>query len=32
MERRSKVAAQIRLESPSRTEDEIEARLKQFGA
>ncbi|SRR6266849_2720028 len=32
VERRRKLAARIRLESPSRTEDEIEARLEQFGA
>ena len=31
-ERRSKLAAQIRFENPSRTEEEIEARLEQFGA
>jgi hypothetical protein len=31
-ERRRKLAAQIRLENPSRTEEEIEARLEQFGA
>jgi hypothetical protein len=32
IERRRKLAARIRLESPSRTEEEIEARLEQFGA
>jgi hypothetical protein len=32
VERRRKLAAQIRLENPSRTEEEIEARLEQFGA
>jgi hypothetical protein len=32
VERRTKLAAQIRLENPSRTEEEIEARLEQFGA
>jgi hypothetical protein len=32
VERRKKLAAQIRLENPSRTEEEIEARLEQFGA
>jgi hypothetical protein len=32
VERRRKLAARIRLESPSRTEEEIEARLEQFGA
>jgi len=32
VERRRKLAARIRLEDPSRTEDEIEARLEQFGA
>jgi hypothetical protein len=31
-ERRRKLAAQIRLENPFRTEEEIEARLEQFGA
>jgi hypothetical protein len=31
-ERRRKLAAQIRLENPSRSEEEIEARLEQFGA
>jgi hypothetical protein len=31
-ERRRKLAAQIRLEDPSRTEEAIEARLEQFGA
>jgi hypothetical protein len=31
-ERRGKLAARIRLENPSRTEEEIEARLEQFGA
>jgi len=32
VERRRKLAARIRLENPSRTEEEIEARLEQFGA
>jgi len=32
VERRMKLAARIRLENPSRTEEEIEARLEQFGA
>lgn len=32
VERRKKLATQIRLENPSRTEEEIEARLEQFGA
>ena len=32
VERRSKLAARIKLENPSRTEEEIEARLEQFGA
>jgi len=32
VERRSKLAERIRLENPSRTEEEIEARLEQFGA
>jgi hypothetical protein len=32
VERRKKLAAQIRLENPCRTEEEIEARLEQFGA
>jgi hypothetical protein len=31
-ERRRKLAARVRLENPSRTEEEIEARLEQFGA
>jgi hypothetical protein len=31
-ERRRKLAAQIRLENPSCSEEEIEARLEQFGA
>lgn len=32
IERRRKLAARIRLENPARTEEEIEARLEQFGA
>jgi hypothetical protein len=32
IERRRKLAAKIRLENPSLTEEEIEARLEQFGA
>jgi len=32
VERRRKLAARIRLENPARTEEEIEARLEQFGA
>jgi hypothetical protein len=32
IERRRKLAARIRLEDPARTEEEIEARLEQFGA
>ena len=32
IERRRKLAERIRLEDPSRTEEEIEARLEQFGA
>jgi len=32
VERRRKLAAKIRLENPARTEEEIEARLEQFGA
>ncbi len=32
VERRRKLAARVRLENPSRTEEEIEARLEQFGA
>jgi hypothetical protein len=32
IERRRKLAARIRLENPGRTEEEIEARLEQFGA
>jgi hypothetical protein len=32
IERRRKLAAKIRLENPSRTEEEFEARLEQFGA
>ena len=32
VERRRKLAARIRSENPSRTEEEIEARLEQFGA
>jgi hypothetical protein len=32
VERRRKLAARIRLENPSCTEEEIEARLEQFGA
>ncbi len=32
VERRRKLAARIRLENPSRTEEEIEERLEQFGA
>jgi hypothetical protein len=32
VERRKKLAERIRLEDPSRTEEEIEARLEQFGA
>jgi len=32
IERRGKLAARIRLEDPARTEEEIEARLEQFGA
>jgi hypothetical protein len=31
-DRRRKLAARIRAEKPSRTEEEIEARLEQFGA
>jgi hypothetical protein len=31
VERRGKLAARIRLENPARTEEEIEARLEQFG-
>lgn len=30
-ERRRRLAAQARVENPARTEDEIEARLEQFG-
>ncbi len=30
-ERRRRLAAQVRLENPSRTDEEIEARLEQFG-
>jgi hypothetical protein len=30
-ERRHRLAAQARVENPSRTEEEIEARLEQFG-
>jgi hypothetical protein len=30
-ERRQRLAAQARVESPDRTEEEIEARLEQFG-
>jgi hypothetical protein len=32
IDRRRRLAARIRLESPARTEEEIEARLEQFGA
>jgi hypothetical protein len=32
IERRRRLAARIRSENPTRTEDEIEARLEQFGA
>jgi hypothetical protein len=32
VERRGKLTAQIRAENPSRTEEEVEARLEQFGA
>jgi hypothetical protein len=32
VERRRRLAARIRLENPARTEEEIEARLEQFGA
>ena len=32
IERRRKLATRIRLENPARTEEEIEARLEQFGA
>jgi hypothetical protein len=32
IERRRRLVAQIRLEDPARTEEEIEARLEQFGA
>jgi hypothetical protein len=32
VERRKRLAARIRLENPARTEEEIEARLEQFGA
>jgi hypothetical protein len=32
IERRRKLAQRIRLEDPARTEEEIEARLEQFGA
>ncbi len=32
VERRMKLAARIRAENPTRTEEEIEARLEQFGA
>jgi len=32
IERRRKLAARIRSEDPARTEEEIEARLEQFGA
>jgi hypothetical protein len=32
IERRRKLAARIRLENPAHTEEEIEARLEQFGA
>jgi hypothetical protein len=32
IERRRRLAARIRLENPARTEEEIEARLEQFGA
>lgn len=31
VERRRRLAAQIRVENPLRTEEEIEARLEQFG-
>jgi hypothetical protein len=31
IERRRRLAAQIRVENPLRTEEEIEARLEQFG-
>jgi hypothetical protein len=31
-ERRRRLAAQARVENPARTEEEIEARLEQFGA
>ncbi|SRR5579871_63522 len=31
IERRQRLAAQIRIENPSCTEEEIEARLEQFG-
>jgi hypothetical protein len=31
IERRRRLAARIRLENPARTEEEIEARLEQFG-
>jgi hypothetical protein len=32
IERRRRLAARIRSENPARTEEEIEARLEQFGA
>jgi hypothetical protein len=32
VERRRRLAARIRSENPARTEEEIEARLEQFGA
>jgi len=32
VERRQRLAAQARVENPDRTEEEIEARLEQFGA
>jgi hypothetical protein len=32
VERRRRLAAQARVENPARTEEEIEARLEQFGA
>jgi hypothetical protein len=32
IERRGRLAARVRLENPARTEEEIEARLEQFGA
>jgi hypothetical protein len=31
VERRQRLVAQVRVENPSRTEEEIEARLEQFG-